>query len=512
MIRPTFYGLEIAKTGLFMSQLGMDVTAHNIANVDTPGYTRQRVVTQSIDPYNALYRLKPLNTYKVGGGVELKILDQIRDEFLDWQYRNEQSDYSKWATRAQGLRYIEPLYDEFSGGGPLRIAITELFNAFDELSRNPSDREPREVARQAAFTMIDAFQQTYSNLLVQREVQNQSVKGTADTINDIIEQIAMLNKTINNYEYNNPMHMANDLRDKRNLLIDQLSALIDIKYETINGYVNITSGGINLVDGTLCNRIEYELVDDPITGDVNSYYQLWIGSKSNMLTVDNVKGGELAGHLQLRDYTGHDNPGIPYFMERLNMLAKAITDEINIIHRLGYTFPGNENGVPTGDSHDGVDFFKFDITKGICDSSGNVNFQLSQDIIDSVWNIACSDEKIDLGDPEIAKGGNNKIALLLANLINIPLDTIGGTIFSFMTTVTVEVAGAIKHAASQADTLGANLLNIDKNRTSISGVSLDEEMTNMIKYQHSYDASARMITTMDEMLDTLINRMGVVGR
>jgi flagellar hook-associated protein 1 FlgK len=160
-----------------------------------------------------------------------------------------------------------------------------------------------------------------------------------------------------------------------------------------------------------------------------------------------------------------------------------------------------------------VDFFApFSIPPGICDADGNIGFKLGQEILDSVWNIACSDEEIVLLDSQTAKGGNNKNALLLADLINnATLDSIGN-IFGFMTTVTVEVAGAIKHAASIADSLGANLLNIDNNRTSISGVSLDEEMTNMIKYQHSYDASARMITTLDEMLETLINRMGVVGR
>ena len=529
MIRPTFYGMEIAKTGLYMSQLGMDVTAHNIANVDTPGYTRQRVVTQSIDPYNALYRLKPLNTYKVGGGVELKILDQIRDEFLDWQFRNEQSNYSKWATRAQGLRYLEPLYDEFSGGGPLRVAITELFDAFDELSRNPSDRDPREITRQRAFNMIEAFQQTYTNLLAQREMQNQAVMGAAREINKLTEQIAQLNKAINNYEYNNPMHMANDLRDKRNLLLDQLSAFIDVEYEQRDGYLNIkTAGGLTLVEGLHANIIQPVLDDDPLTGEAATYYRLFLVDPYKVypdfvdpndpatfiaeMDMSNVTGGELAGHLQLRDYAGHDNPGIPYFMERLNILAAAIVKEINAIHQLGFTFPGSENNVPVGPSRDGVDFFEFDITKGICDNAGNVNFKLSQDIIDSVWNIACSDEPIDLDDPETAKGGNNKIALLLADLINsTTLDPIGN-IFNFMTTVTVEVAEAINHAGSNASASGANLLNIDNNRTSISGVSLDEEMTNMIKYQHSYDASARMITTMDEMLETLINRTGVVGR
>jgi flagellar hook-associated protein 1 FlgK len=507
MIRPTFYGMEIAKTGLFMSQLGMDVTAHNIANVDTPGYTRQRVVTQSIDPYNALYRLRPLNTYKVGGGVELKILDQIRDEFLDWQFRNEQSNYSQWATRAQGLRYIEPLYDEFSGGGPLRVAITELFDAFAELTRNPSDREPREVTRQAALTMIEAFQQSYSNLLVQRDVQNQTVKGSADAINDIIEQIAMLNKTINNYEYDNPMHMANDLRDKRNLLLDQLSALIDVDYDHRDGYLNIrTAGGLSLVDGLKVNQITYQEPPDfdPALG--YAPYQLFLADSAAVLQpldLNTVKGGELAGHLQLRDNDSPVNPGIPYFMKQLNTLAGAIVAEINKIHQDGWTFPGSENGLPLF-SHSGADFF--------APFSDISTMSISQELKDSVWNIACSDEEIVLTGAETAKGGNNKIALLLSDLINsTTLDDIGN-IFGFMTTVTVEVAGAIKHAASIADSLGANLLNIDNNRTSVSGVSLDEEMTNMIKYQHSYDASARMITTMDEMLDTLITRTGIVGR
>ena len=518
MIRPTFYGMEIAKTGLFMSQLGMDITAHNIANVDTPGYTRQRLVTQSIDPYNALYRLKPLNTYKVGGGVELKILDQIRDEFLDLQFRNQQSNYSLWATRAQGLRYIEPLFDELWGGGSLRTAISGLFDAFAELTRNPSDREPREVTRQAALTMIDAFQQTYNSLLMQVDVQNQAIKGTAEAINTIIEQIALLNNTIQNYEYNNPMHMANDLRDKRNLLLDQLSALIDVEYEQRDGYLNIkTAGGLTLVEGQNANKITYKEPPDFDAALGYAPYQLFLATDTPvfgfiMLDMSNVKGGELAGHLQLRDCADALNPGIPYFMRQLNMLAGAIVEEINALHKNGWTFPGSENGVPLV-SRSGVDFFaSFSVPPGICDANGNIGLKLSQDILDSVWNIACSDEQILLLDPATAKGGNNRTALLLADLINsATLDNIGN-IYSFMTSLTVEVAAAIKHAAGISGALGANLLNIDNNRNSICGVSLDEEMTNMLKYQHSYDASARMITAMDEMLDTLINRMGVVGR
>ena len=511
MIRPTFYGMEIAKTGLFMSQLGLDVTAHNIANVDTPGYTRQRLVTQSIDPYDALYRLRPLNTYKVGGGVELKILDQIRDEFLDLQFRKGHSDYSLWATRAQGLSYIEPLYDEFSGGGPLRVAITELFDAFTELTRNPSDNEPRYLAREAALTMISAFQQSYDSLLVQRDIQNQAIKGTADTINDIIDQIALLNKTISNYEYNNPMHMANDLRDKRNLLLDQLSALINVEYDQKDGYLNIRAvNGLTLVEGQNTNKIIYD--EPPLFDPALGYapYQLYLATDDTppnyeLLDTANVKGGELAGHLQLRDNDDATDPGLPYFIKQLNVLAGAIIKEINQIHRQGFTFPGSDENGTIYVSHSGVDFFAEPFT----DIS---QMQLSQEVLDSVWNIACSDEEIVLLDPETAKGGNNKIALLLADLIN--STTLGGigSIFGFMTTVTVEVAAAIKRAGSIADALGANLLNIDNNRVSVSGVSLDEEMTNMIKYQHSYDASARMITTMDEMLETLINRMGIVGR
>ena len=501
MIRPTFYGMEIAKTGLYMSQLGMDVTAHNIANVDTPGYTRQRVITQSIDPYNALYRLKPLNTYKVGGGVELKILDQIRDDFLDLQYRNEQSNYSLWATRAQGLRYIEPLYDEFSGGGALRVAISKLFDAFDELTRNPSDQEPREVTREEARSLIMAFQSTYDGLAEQREFQNQAVKCTADEINRLAEQITMLNQTIRNYEYENPMHMANDLRDKRNLLIDQLSALIDIDYTQDNGYVNIsTAGGLNLVDGLNVNKIRYDLVADDYTGDADSYYELYLYDSNGVRTVlnmDNVKGGEMAGHLQLRDNKDAADPGIIYFMEQLNILAGSIVEEINAIHAKGWTFPGSINGAPLV-SHSGVNFF--------ADFTDIRTFSLSEDIKESVWNIACSSEEIILLDPLTAKGGNNEIALQLAELV----DT--SNFLNFMTAVTVQVADAINKANNAGQNLAANLLNIDNNRTSIGGVSLDEEMTNMIKYQHSYDANARMITTMDEMLETLINRTGVVGR
>lgn len=497
-MRSTFFGIEIARTGLNVSQKGLDVTGHNIANVDTAGYTRQRLVNTSYEPFSGSRLFLPVDNALVGAGVKVMVLDQIRSAFYDRQFRSEQTLYSEWSTRTTGLTYVESLFEDFEESA-LTEGINKLFQAFLTLTTEANDKEQRTVVQQAAISLTDSFNQIYNRLMELKDNHNTAIGAVISRINTITDNIASLNKSIYAYELNG--FRANDLRDKRNLLIDELSGLIDISYyETEDNKLVIELAGISgaeLVNHNTVNNfnISYDADGQP--------ERIIVGGNDYEYSSDKL-GGELKAHLDLRDNATSDTPGIPYFIEQLNILARAIVQNINDIHRNGYTHPASGDA-----SHNGVDFFEEptninELTAG--------NMRISQAIIDSVFNIAASSVPIDLSPGGSLQQGNQEIARAIYELINkSDLDGIGG-FNSFMSGIILDVAITLEHSKSKSENQRSNLLAVDNQRTSISGVSLDEEMTNLIKYQHAYSGASRVITAMDEALEVIINKMGIVGR
>lgn len=544
-MRSTFAGIEIAKTGLMVSQKGLDVTGHNIANVDTAGYTRQRLVTTAYDPYAAITQFKPVTKGLVGSGANVMILDQIRSSFLDRQYRTEQTALSNWQTRTQGLTYVESVL-EGGYGSDLKTTLNSLFDGFNAILTNSSDLSQRKYVQSEAITLVESLNHVYNSLIDLQKDQNTAVVTVVGQINTIAENIATLNKKIFSYELDG--QPANDLRDKRNLLLDQLSALVDIKYETdTNGYFSVTIGGETLIDHGTTYQLTTTKVSNTVSEGAQVDQVIWADSGD---ALDYSGGGELKGHIDLRDNDSATTPGIPYFINQLNDWTRAIVQEINNIHAQGYTHPSSGE-----DSHNGVLFFDgpalldiegldpsdavdaAEIERRTADyeealkaiTAGNV--KLSAAILESAYNIACSSIKIDLSDPSASTGdeselqaGNNNISQLLFNLqdkINITISTrdAGGTsqstsigsLAGFIDSIVLDIATTLSRSKTMTSTQESTVLSADNQRMSISGVSLDEEMTNLIKYQHAYTGASRVITTMDEALDVLINRMGLVG-
>ncbi|MDR1298666.1 MAG: flagellar hook-associated protein FlgK, partial [Oscillospiraceae bacterium] len=226
-VRPTFFGLEIAKTGLFISQKGLDVTGHNVANADTEGYTRQRLVNTAYEPYSVPTLLRPVDQALVGGGANVMILDQIRDQFLDRQYRTESSTLSYWSARTQALTYVEGLF-EGAETANLTESIESFFAALNVSTTDAESGAFRTNLREAATTMITEFNLMYERLEQQQRGLDKTVEVLTENINDIARQLVDLNRTIYSYELEN--QPANDLRDKRNLLVDKLAEIVDIEY------------------------------------------------------------------------------------------------------------------------------------------------------------------------------------------------------------------------------------------------------------------------------------------
>lgn len=497
----SFFGLEIARRALFTSQKAINVTGHNIANTDTKGYTLQRVISTAVDPDIGGTRFLSPARALVGCGVTVQSIEQVRNAYLDRQYRKENSLKGEWEVKSQGLSDIEMFFDE-SSGSSITAAISKFIASLNELSKVPDGKEQRTNLLQSGIILAEAFNHYHSNVTALQDEQNRAVKDTVTQINDIVKSIASLNEQIERFEIGGDR--ANDLRDRRNLLIDDLSKLINItSFEDSDGNFTIEVSNRVLVEHNTYNLLEVEQsIYNPVTGKNDLYNVIWSNDGEDV----EISSGTLKGYLDLRDGNSIDNFGIPYFMENLNKFARTLAEQINQIHSQGYTFPHESNGYV---STTGINFFAVPT-----DEFGNEvpitaeNIRINADIINNIFNIAASSVEI----TGVSEMGNNLVVLDMVSLFDRnDVPDIGG-IGSFYRGILAELGVETSYAKNKYEGQAALVDNIDYNRMSVSGVSIDEEMTNLVRYQQSYAAAARMITAMDEALDILINKTGLVGR
>ena len=481
-----FYGLEIAKSGLNVSQQGISLTGHNISNANTVGYTRQRIIQNSVEPSSKLSRITSVSKSTIGGGVAITMIDQVRSQYLDRKFRNENATLGNYNMRAEELDYIETVVDELSSTG-ISKAMADFFKSVSELSGDPVNDEYRTNVQQNALKMAESFNHYYNELTDLQDTYNKNMNTTIIQINELLTSIATYNEQIFGYELSG--EQANDLRDKRNLLLDELSGLIDISCEVDSqGRLSVVCNGTDLVNHTTTTLLETS--ENPTTG---LYDIVYAGTTNDFIYTD----GKLMAYKNLRDGNTSDNMGIPYILDRLNTLARSMATEFNAIHREGFTKPDGAT-----ESTNNVNFFD--------EPAGGVtagNFWLSAEILANVSNIAASSLKV-----TDTMAGNNEIALVLAdlslskNLANV------GNFEEFLSSMTIELGIESAKWQTLSNSQIAIIDNLAVRKESISGVSLDEEMVQMMTYQHAYAAASRVLTAIDEALDVLINRTGTVGR
>jgi len=498
----SFYGLEIAKTGLFISQRAINVTGHNIANTNTEGYTRQRLVTESIDPGALDGRFGLGQKGVVGGGVQVQVLDQLRSDFLDREFRRENASSGYWETRTEEIAFIDSLFNEMSETG-IAQALSDFYDSLHELTKDPVSEEIRTNVLQNGIKMTETFNHYYNQLVSLQRTENKQMDVVVNEINDHITNIAAYNKQIYSYELSG--EKANDLRDKRNVLLDELSRLVNIEYdENSDSHLVVTVEGQELVNHTTTTYLETQpIINDLITGETG-LYQIFLETGP----VFNYSSGELKARKDIRDGSTESDIGIPRIIDRLNTLARSISEEFNAIHETGYTMPFG--GAPSTDE---IRFFEVALVAGVPDYTDVTaeNFSLSTEVLDNVFNIAASDTEIDLGLPNNQQG-NNIIALELVELTSRTDIPVVSNFENYLRSTVIEVAMESAHSEKLAEGQSFVTTNMDDRRQSITGVSIDEEMINMVRYQHSYTASSRILTAIDEALEVLINRTGTVGR
>lgn len=512
----SFTGLNIVIKGLYAQQRALDVTGHNIANVNTEGYARQRAVMETAKPMQVLGGRGML-----GSGVEVQQIQRIRNAFLDVKFWGENTVLGEWSSKSQFLTEIEMVFNEPSDAG-LNSVINSFFSALQDLSNGEraSDLTVRETVRQTAIAFTNCLNDMAARFEKIQTDANFAVETKVNEINSYAQQISELNRQIMRYELDGSN--ANDLRDRRDLLVDKLSSIVDVKtFEDSDGRFRVSIGGRLLVNHVSYNQLVLVERGDTYNGkatqvknpdvDAGGLYEiLWDDG------VDfNPKGGELRGLLDIRDSDGSPGTfkGVPYYMRQLNHFAKTFADAINEIHKTAYDLMGDYT--EAGGCQ--ILFFTHDVTVDSYTTDPNgIRTAITTDI--TAKNITISKEIFeDLNHIAVAASwdtipGDASKGLEMAGLRHQNVFPVYGTPEDFTKSLIAALGVDGQEAVRMRDNQEILVNQTNMLRTSTSGVSIDEEMANMVKFQHSYNAAARLITAMDEMIDMLVNRMGLVGR
>ena len=451
----SFSAIELLRRALASHQRALDVTGHNVANVNTPGFTRQEVVLASVPPPGSLSRFAtPL---LAGGGVRVASLRQARDVFLDRQLRQARQSAAEWQARADFWSQVEAVFPEPSDVG-LGELLARFWNAWQEVSLNPESLAARTSLVQQAQVLTDALRQAAQRLDQVRQHLDAVATGHVERVNQIARELASVNVQIARLEVSG--QAALDLRDHREQLLAELEELADVTYsEADTGELLVYLQGRELV-GPGGRSTEIAVGLGP--GGLHTF--TWPDGEGLV-----VRRGALSAVLGERDTQVLELQG------RLDRVAQGLIEQVNDLHDDGYDLDGNRGGP----------FFQGTDARTI-----RVAFQDPR-------RVAAAGSWGGDGEP-----GNGDVARRIAQLRG--SDAIDGEYRTLVAEVGVRSQEARRQVAYQE--LLADQVRLRREAT--SGVSLDEEMTNMIRFQHAYDAAARMVRTVDEMVRTLLDMVG----
>jgi flagellar hook-associated protein 1 FlgK len=444
----TFFGLQTALSGILAQQRGLDVTTHNVANANTLGFSRQEAVMVASPAF--LY--PSVNTGgvpgQIGTGVDVTAYRRIRDAFVDVQLRAQSTRQGNYEARSDGLDQVELALAE-PGDTGINSLLNRFWNAWQDVANAPENLATRQALVQAAGALTDGFRSLSSQLATIGSQTAASVTSTIDEVNSIGRQVLALNVQIANATAVGDT--PNDLFDQRDLLVDRLAKLGNVSVTTSNlSAIDIVFSGATLVSGTISSQT---LAESDLTS---------------------LSSGKLAGLVGLRDTV------LPGYSAQLDAIASALVSKTNAAHATGYDLNGIAGGAFFG-------------------AAGTTAATLAVDaaIVAAPGRIAAAKAPGEVGDATVAL----QIAALRDDAA---LDTAYRQLVTTIGSDSEEAQRSLANATLLADALSSR-------RDSISGVSLDEEMTNLMRFQRGFQASSRALSAMDEMIDTLVNRTGRVG-
>lgn len=506
----TFMGLETAKRGLVAQQSALYTTGNNISNANTLGYTRQRVDLQQTESYPSVGTNAPKIAGQIGTGVEATTVTRIRETFLDTQYRSENSKLGYWENRSSALSNLETIMNEPSDSG-LSASMDSFWSSLQDFASDPQNAGARAVVRQRGIAIADTFNYLYKTVSAEKGNVENEIGVSEKAVNTILSQLDALNKQIATVEPNG--YLPNDLYDKRDSLLDDLSTYVRVKvsYESTGG------NGLAQAEG----KAIVSLVNDDGTAvatlvDANGYNELSVNKNSEETAVASISVGGTTVDINNYDSTGKlksivesygyedsngDIKGIYNDMlTELDNLAYTFATQFNAVHEAGMS----PNEISAGTNQDISFFADAESADGSITSRDGFasRITISDAITDSLDNIANA-------SPTAATLGDATVASALAEIINNKYDYGNNSEQATFRNYFEGVIGSMAVSAQEASKMFSNSTTlqqtVENKRMSVSSVSLDEEMTNMIQYQQAYNASAKMISLTDELLDTIIN-------
>lgn len=610
----TFFGLNIGLSGLYAYQASINTTAHNISNAETTGYSRQKVVTSAGEA------MRVYSSYGMAGtGVNIADIIQQRNAYYDVKYRNSAALYGEYSTKNDYMLQVQNYFNEVDEGG-FTDSYNSLFSALKTLFDDPSSMDIRTTVANNADSLSEYMNYMYTSMQTIQEDANFQIKNLIDRVNSLGEQIATVTKQINALEVTGVT--ANDLRDSRENLVDELSKIANVTTEEkvmkkdpmdpgtvvyevrINGQLLVDTGSskqlkvvprtekINatdidgLYDVTWVDGQEFSLSNANLKGELSALFAVRDGNNAENLggkvtttttggvttltmtktncdditklniptegnitiagkdykykgfTVDVQADGTYQYNFKLdeplaTDIKDTDNvrgeigetvnyKGIPYYMGKLNEFSRTFASVFNKMHNQGEDLDGNK----------GLDYFNYTDKKGAADllenftsfsSDGTATYIAADGTVttgESYYNLTAFNMTITaeiMSDPrkfaaasDITQGVENKDNL--KELLKIESDKSlfkAGTPAQFYSTLVAEIGVDASKYETFTKSQESIMKSITNQRLSESGVDVDEEAMNLVKFKNAYNLSAKVIQTMNEIYDKLINGTGV---
>jgi flagellar hook-associated protein 1 len=447
--------LLIGMQALEVSQGALNATSNNIANADTTGYTRE-IPQISENPETVS------GGTVTGGGVSLNGLESVRDELLNLQIQQQTSAQSSADTESSALQQVQTYFS--TSGNDIASAFSAFSSSLAELSASPSDTAVQQAVLSAGQNLAGAFNSAANGLTTVQSAMNTQVTQTVSQINSLTQQIAQLNGQVS--QLTEAGQDGGTVEDQRDELVQQLSQLTGISVtQSSDGEVITTGNGTPLVMGSQSFSLQ--------TTTGSNGMQNVLDSNGTDIT-STLEGGQLGGAIQMRDQV------IPGYLTQLNTLASQFASAFNAAQAQGF----DSNGNP------GQNFFSVP-TSGSGAAAG-----ISVSITDPSQIAISSDG---------TSGSNGNVANLSAALTNaLPS---GQTPSQAYASLVFQVGNDTANAGTQSSAIGQNILQLTNQQSSVSGVSIDEETTNLIRYQTAYEAAARIVSTIQD-LSTVTLDMG----
>lgn len=455
-----FGGIHMASNALRSFQRALDTTGHNLANVNTQGYSRQTVDFESAPPrpfYNGGYQ-------QLGQGVQISTISRIRDGYLDASLNNSSSQYGKASQLAGGIQGLERVFNEPSDNG-IAASLEKFFNAWSGLGSDPTNPSALAQVRNSGQTLADQVRTKFADLRG-LEAENQfQVNSTIQEIDSLAKEIAALNKEIVKSLASGGI--PNDMMDQRDIALNDLSKLVDIKKETFpDGQYAVYAAGFTLVDsgGSRPFPTTYDAATSTVTDGSLTY---------------SIRSGELAGLFgSMSEITNQK--------ASLDQLANSLRTEINGLHSVGINSLGNS----------GVNFFNDVLAPP---QTGAIDFDLSVDVKADARAIASG---------VTGEDGDGGLALTIAQMRDSSVVSLGtksfGDYFQDEMSRLAHEGSFHRSAMETEESIREQIVN---QQQAVSGVSIDDEMANLMRFQRSYQAAARALTVFDQVAEDLIGML-----